>query len=510
FEPRVIERRNLIGRREAYQLVHQPQVMRDAIRARTRLIYDELMLLQMGLAIGKRLRDGKLTAPIVRIDKLLDERIRRRFPFELTGAQQRCIWELMHDMKSGRPMNRLLQGDVGSGKTSVALYAMLVCVANKLQSAILAPTEVLAEQHFYNISTALAGSNVQVELVSGKTRRTRKGSHLQSIAEGATHIAVGTQALLSGDVEFANLGLVVVDEQHKLGVRQRAMFRGKGTSPHYLVMTATPIPRTLALSYFADFDLSIVDELPPGRTPVATRWLRPEQAARAHEFVRSEVEQGRQAYIVLPQIDESGMDDTKGVTAEFKRLSEGPLASLRLGMLHGQLPTDEKQRVMSAFRAREFDVLVATTVIEVGVDVPNATEMLIESAERFGLSQLHQLRGRVGRGANKSHCILISAAQNDDAVERLNAMCRTNDGFEIAEIDMKLRGPGDFLGTRQHGLPALKIADITEELELLSDARDDALSILETDPQLSRPHHAALRRALLEKFGDALPLAQIG
>jgi ATP-dependent DNA helicase RecG len=473
-------------------------------------MYDELLLLQVGLAVSKRLRDGRLTAPVLQIDKLLDERIRRRFPFQLTGAQQRAIWEIVHDLKSGRPMNRLLQGDVGSGKTVVALYAMLVAIANKLQAAILAPTEVLAEQHFYNLSTALAGSSVHIGLFTARTRQKRKGEHFAALADGRIHLAVGTQALLTGDVEFANLGLVVVDEQHKLGVRQRATLRSKGLSPHYLVMTATPIPRTLALSYFADFDLSVIDELPPGRTPVQTRRLFSKQAAQAHEFIRQQVGEGRQAYVVLPQIDDNGLDDAKSVRSEFERLRKGPLDGLRVEMLHGQMPADEKQQVMERFRGGSVDVLVCTTVIEVGVDVPNATVMVIESAERFGLSQLHQLRGRVGRGAARSHCILISDADSEEALTRLNAMCQTNDGFEIAETDLKLRGPGDFLGTRQHGLPSLKLADITQELDLLHEARDDAQQILARDPQLRAPEHAVLRQAMLGQFGDALQLGQIG
>jgi ATP-dependent DNA helicase RecG len=506
----LLRRRALIERREAYRLIHQPANLREAAAARRRLMYDELLLLQVGLAISKRLRDGKLTAPIMHLDKLLDERIKRRLAFQLTTAQQRAAWEVARDLQSGSPMNRLLQGDVGSGKTSVALYAMLLSVANKLQSAMLAPTEVLAEQHFINIAAALEGSSVKVELFSSRTRRTKRGDHLRALADGSVHIAVGTQALLSGDVEFANLGLVVVDEQHKLGVRQRATLRSKGLSPHYLVMTATPIPRTLALSYFADFDVSILDELPPGRTPILTRWIRPEAADRAHAFIRDEVRKGRQCYVVLPQIEDNGLDDAKGVRSEYERLGKGPLAGLRLAMLHGQMPADEKQAVMRAFRAGEADVLVSTTVIEVGVDVPNATVMLIDSAERFGLSQLHQLRGRVGRGSEQSHCLLLSGATTEEATVRLNAMCRTSDGFEIAETDLKLRGPGDFLGTRQHGLPSLKLADITQELDLLHEAREDALLLLQRDPQLRDPRHAALRRSVIAQFGDALPLGQVG
>jgi ATP-dependent DNA helicase RecG len=406
-------------------------------------------------------------------------------------------------------MNRLLQGDVGSGKTVVALYAMLVGVANRLQSALLAPTEVLAEQHYLTLSNVLKESSVNVELFTGRTKRGAKEA-LKRLADGQIHIAVGTQALLQEDVEFANLGLVVVDEQHKLGVRQRGALKGKGMAPHYLVMTATPIPRTLALSYFADFDVSVIDELPPGRQPIRTRWVRPSQSDAAYGFVREQVKSGRQAYVVLPQIDDNGLDAAKSVLKEHKRLSEGPLKGLRLGVLHGQMATDEKHAVMTDFRDRRLDVLVATTVIEVGIDVPNATVMVIDNAERFGLSQLHQLRGRVGRGSERSHCVLISDAAGETSQARLKAMTSTNDGFEIAEMDLQLRGPGEFFGTRQHGLPEFKLADVTNEMELLQRAKEDALALLSSDPKLTTPDHRPLRAALAKQFAGTLDLAQIG
>jgi ATP-dependent DNA helicase RecG len=509
FPPDLLRKHALLGRREAYRAIHRPANLNEAMRARRRIVYDELMLMQLGLGIGKQMRDGRLTAPTMRLDKLLDERIRRRFPFELTRAQQSAIWEIARDLQSGLPMNRLLQGDVGSGKTVVALYAMLVGVANKLQSALLAPTEVLAEQHYLNITSALRGSSVNIELFTGRTKK-QGAAALKRLAGGEVHIAVGTQALIQRDVEFANLGLVVVDEQHKLGVRQRAILKGKGMAPHYLVMTATPIPRTLALSYFADFDVSVIDELPPGRQPIRTRWLRPGQADKAYGFVREQVAAGRQAYVVLPQIDDNGLDDAKSVVREHKRLSEGPLKGLRLAVLHGQMSTDEKHETMTAFRDGRLDVLVATTVIEVGIDVPNATVMLIDNAERFGLSQLHQLRGRVGRGSEQSHCVLISDATGETAAARLKAMTSTNDGFQIAEMDLALRGPGEFFGTRQHGLPEFKLADVTNEMELLQRAKEDALSLLAGDPKLARPEHRALRMALAKQFEGTLDLAQIG
>ena len=408
-------------------------------------------------------------------------------------------------------MNRLLQGDVGSGKTVVALYAMLTAVANKMQAAMLAPTEVLAAQHFLTLDKFLGGS--------GRPRRTadrptdEKGagrSGKADLADGTIHIAVGTQALLSEGVEFADLGLIVVDEQHKLGVEQRAHLRGKGHSPHYLVMTATPIPRTLALSYLADFDVSTIDELPPGRQPIETRHLKPEQGEQAYRFVRRQVEAGRQAYVVLPQIDEDGVSDAKSVKTHFEQLQKGPLEGLRLQMLHGQMKTAEKDAAMSAFRSGEADVLVATTVIEVGVDVPNATTMVIENAERFGLSQLHQLRGRVGRGGEQSYCVLISDTNSPGSKQRVEAMVATTDGFELAEIDLQLRGPGDFFGTRQHGLPSLRVADLSQEMDLLHDAREDALELLADSPRLDRPDLAPLRRALFQRYGERLQLALVG
>jgi ATP-dependent DNA helicase RecG len=510
FKPELLWKHDLLGRREAYRLIHTPADTAEAARARRRLVYDELMLMQLALGISKGLRGKAVTAPVMRIDKLLDERIRRRFPFTMTGAQERAVYAVARDAQSGQPMNRLLQGDVGSGKTVVALYAMLIAVANKLQAALLAPTEVLAEQHYLTLTRALGGSNVRIELFTHRTKKQSKGALAAGLNDGSVHIAVGTQALLGEDMEFANLGLVVVDEQHKLGVKQRGTLKSKGLSPHYLIMTATPIPRTLALSYFADFDVTTLDELPPGRVPIKTKWLPAPQAGQAYEFVRRQVGLGRQAYLIVPQIDQSGLDDAKSVLAEFKRLGTGPLAGVRLAMLHGQMSTDEKHAAMAAFRDRQTDVLIATTVVEVGVDVPNATVIVIDNADRFGLSQLHQLRGRVGRGTEASYCLLIADPPTEHARERLNAMVRTTDGFEIAEMDLKLRGPGEFFGTRQHGLPEFKLADITSELELLAQAKEDALAMLKADPRLTSPEFRHLRAVLLERFGETMALAQIG
>jgi ATP-dependent DNA helicase RecG len=402
-----------------------------------------------------------------------------------------------------------LQGDVGSGKTVVALYAMLVAVANKMQAALLAPTEVLAEQHFLTMRTLLAGSSVKIDLVTSRTRRQNRGAAEGRIAGGETHLAIGTQALLQEGIEFANLGVVIVDEQHRLGVRQRAALSNKGVSPHYLVMTATPIPRTLALSYFADFDVSAIEELPPGRKPIRTRCLRPGQAAEAWQFVCQQARAGRQSYIVVPQIEDDG-EDGKSVISRMRSLAAGPLKEIRLAALHGQMSTEDKERTMNEFREGKIDALVATTVIEVGIDVPNATVMVVDGAERFGLSQLHQLRGRVGRGPWPSDCILIADAATAGAEARLSAMLTTTSGFEIAEMDLRLRGPGEFFGTRQHGLPEFKIADLTSELDLLLTAKEDAQAILTADPKFQNSDHVHLRRALISKFGETLDLVRIG
>jgi ATP-dependent DNA helicase RecG len=509
FPAKLLARRKLMGRREAYRAIHQPVDRSQAIAARRRLVYDELMLMQIALATSHRLTMTKISAPILRIDKMLDARIRGRFPFQLTRGQDAAVWQIVTDLKSGRPMKRLLQGDVGSGKTVVALYAMLVAVANKMQAAILAPTEVLAEQHFLTLRSMLHGSKVEIDLVTSRTRPQNRGLVGHRIGEGITNIAVGTQAILQEGIEFANLGVVIVDEQHRLGVRQRAALNKKGDNPHYLVMTATPIPRTLALSYFADFDVSAIEELPPGRQPIRTRWIRPGKAEEAWQFVREEVRAGRQAYIVLPQIEGDG-DDAKSVIGRMKTLAAGPLKEIRLAPLHGQMATEEKEQAMSDFREGKIDALVATTVIEVGIDVPNATVIVIDGADRFGLAQLHQLRGRVGRGQWPSTCILLADPANPGAEARMTAMLSTTSGFEIAEMDLRLRGPGEFFGTRQHGLPEFKLADLTSEFDLLNLAKLDAQELVGEDPDLNREEYGPLRTAVRAKFGETLGAVKIG
>lgn len=509
FGQELLAKRQLMGRRQAYQTIHRPQTLREASAARRRLVYDELMLMQLGLALGKRARETDLQAAEMKIDRLLDERIRRRFPFQMTAAQTAAVREIVRDLQQKTPMHRLLQGDVGSGKTIVALYAMLVSVANRHQALLLAPTEILAEQHCLTIRQLLAGSNVRIELLTHEAKK-RGGTALrQALAAGEVHIAIGTQAILGEDVQLPSVGLVVVDEQHKLGVRQRSVLKGKGLSPHYLLMTATPIPRSLALSYFADFAITTIGELPPGRQPIKTNWYRGNESVMAYSLLKREVSAGRQGYVVVSKVEDGGDADLKSVQSHLEELQKGMLSGARLAMLHGQMHADEKQRIMLDFRDGKIDVLVATTVVEVGIDVPNATVMLIEDAGRFGLSQLHQLRGRVGRGTHASWCLLVGEPITEESSQRLETLVRTSSGFDIAEADLLLRGPGEFFGTRQHGLPEFKLADISGELEMLKLTREDAMELLAADPRLQRPEHAALRAALLREIGDDLELVGV-
>ncbi|MCI0498188.1 MAG: ATP-dependent DNA helicase RecG, partial [Planctomycetales bacterium] len=514
FGAALLKKNELMSRQAAYRQVHNPDDEDTLAAARRRLKYDELFLMQAGLALKRHhVQHGAPSVPM-RCDEAIDHRIRQRFPFILTEDQETVIAEVMADMAKSVPMNRLLQGDVGSGKTVVALYAALVAVANKTQAAIMAPTEILARQHFAGIERFLEGSRVRRELIVGGLTGKARQDVLNRIKAGEVDIAVGTVALLEGDIEFANLGLAVIDEQHKFGVHQRAGLR-KGRSPHCLVMTATPIPRTLAMTAFGDLDVSVIKHSPPGRGEVITRWVQPPNRRDAMEFIRQRLKARKQAYFVYPRIDafsdtDNPNGDIKAAVEEHRYLKEEVFSEFKVGLLHGQMPSAEKEQVMDAFRAGKLDVLVSTVVIEVGVDVPNATVMVIENANRFGLAQLHQLRGRIGRGQSKSYCLLFAETDDEAAVSRLQMMTRSRDGFEIAEHDLRLRGPGELFSARQHGLPDLKIANIVDDFDLLNLARRDAFALIQDDPTLTAPQQAAIRQELIRRFGTKLGLSDVG
>jgi ATP-dependent DNA helicase RecG len=418
--------------------------------------------------------------------------LERTLPFSFTNAQRRAIREILGDLGKTRAMCRLLQGDVGSGKTVVAAAALLAAASNGYQGAMLAPTEILAEQHYRGVSALLAPFGLKVVLLTGSQRAKERAAARDALLNGEAAVAVGTHALIQEDVAFKALGLVVVDEQHRFGVEQREALRQKGYNPHMLVMTATPIPRTLALTLYGDLDVSALDEMPAGRQPIITRWRAGAQRAEANRLIEEQVAEGRQAYIICPLVEESEALEAKSAVKEYERLRTEVFPNLRLGLVHGQLKPSEKERVMRAFRDGAIDVLVATAVVEVGVDVPNATVMVIEDAERFGLSQLHQFRGRVGRGSEQSYCYLLSQGESPTARERLSVMERTTDGFVLAEEDLRLRGPGDFFGTRQSGLPELKVAKLADT-KLLVEARQQAEWLWQRDPYLRELAHAPLR-----------------
>src|SRR5262249_20411325 len=440
----------------------------------------------------------------------IDTRIRRLLPFTLTNDQDHAIREICADLAGKRPMQRLLQADVGAGKTAVAVYAMLVAVANKHQAALMAPTEVLARQHADTLRRSLAHSRVRRALLTGALTPAQRRQLLDDLAAGNLDLVVGTQALVSEDVRFARLGLVVIDEQHKFGVNQRARMRRPGVDPHYLVMTATPIPRTIALTVFGDLDCSMIHQLPPGRQPLVTRLVNETQRDKVYEKLREEFRQGRQAFVVCPLVDESERLDLTSAEQHYRELKDGPFRDWKVGLLHGRMAEEEKDAVMREFRERRLDLLVSTMVVEVGVDVPNATCMVIEHAERFGLSQLHQLRGRVSRGTVGGHCVLFANPTTTESRERLRAFTRTTDGFALAEQDARLRGLGEFFGTRQHGLGELRFGDLLADRDLLQIARRDAFGLVADDPGLSRPEHGLLRQAVLERYGRTLDLAAVG
>ena len=515
----LLESHHLMDRAEALRQIHFPATFEALNEANRRLAFEELFTLSLGLTLLRR-RKEHLNAPCCPVPV---EDFFPLLPFAMTSAQKRAVKEICADLKSGRPMNRLVQGDVGSGKTAVAAACAYMVCKSGWQAAMMAPTELLAQQHFRTLSRLLAPAGITVGLLTGSLKPSEKKGMHAALAAGEIDFVVGTHALLSKGVAFARLGLIITDEQHRFGVEQRAALaakantpgdppmKGEPRSPHVLVMSATPIPRTLALIVYGDLDVSILDELPPGRTPVETYLIGEDKRARMYRFVRKLVGEGRQVYMVCPAVEESEAADDeaegqtrdlKAVTQYARELQNQVFSDLHVAFLHGKMKTAEKDAIMSAFSAGDIDVLVSTTVIEVGVDVPNAALMVIENAERFGLSQLHQLRGRVGRGSHQSYCVLMSASRKEDSRARLKTLCATNDGFRIAEEDLKLRGPGDFFGARQHGLPALKVADLSLDLRLLKEAQAAAEELLQKDPALSLPEQRPLRGQVARMFEE--------
>ncbi len=503
-------RRRLSALPDAVRAIHFPQTEENLAAARRRLVFDDFFLLQLGLAILRHREERARGIPIAPPGDLV-ARLRRALPFTLTRAQERVWEEIRRDLAVPHPMNRLLEGDVGSGKTVVAALAILTAVEAGCQAAVMAPTEILAEQHLLTLRQWLPPLDVPVELLTSAIKGRERQVLLDGAKSGEIPCLVGTHALIQEGVEFRRLGLAVVDEQHRFGVVQRATLREKGDNPHVLVMTATPIPRTLALTLYGDLDVSVINEMPPGRQPIVTV-ARPEGArAQIYAFLRQQIKEGRQVYVVCPLVEESEVMDLKAATEMAERLKMEIFPDLKVGLLHGRLSFAEKEAVMRAFKDGQTHILVSTTVIEVGIDVPNAAVMLVEHAERFGLSQLHQLRGRVGRGPWKSYCILLeSGTLSAEARRRMDAMTETQDGFRIAEVDLELRGTGLFFGTSQSGHSDLRVADLLLDRGILEEARPEAFALVAADPDLRHPEHRVLRKALLARWRGKLDLASVG
>lgn len=510
----IVRRHSLLPLGGALTEVHFPAEESDLAKlnaadtgAHRTLVFDELFFLELGLALK---REGGTLEPGIsfQVTHRYTRELSKLLPFTLTAAQRRVLSEIKADMMAPHPMHRLVQGDVGSGKTVVALMSALVAVENDYQVAIMAPTEILAEQHFLNIHRWCEALGVKVTLLTAGLKGKAKALALAEVASGAARIVIGTHAVIQEKVEFSRLGLGIVDEQHRFGVIQRGILKKKGDNPDILVMTATPIPRTLAMTVFGDLSLSVIDELPPGRTPIDTRVCFESRRSQVYGIIRDEVRGGRQAYIIYPLVEETEKSDLKAATQMAEHLQREIFPDLNVGLLHGRMKPEEKEAVMRSFKERELGILVATTVIEVGIDVPNATVMVIEHAERFGLSQLHQLRGRVGRGSGKSRCILMASGKlSEDGEKRLRAMAETTDGFKIAEVDLEIRGPGDFLGTRQAGIPDFRVANILRDGRILEQARSEAFALMERDPRLES--HPRLKEELLQRWFGRLELAGI-
>lgn len=500
----------LLPIREALPKIHFPANRDELEQAKRRFVYQELFVMQLALAVRRQENVVGIAAKPMPPSAKIDARIRRLFPFPLTEGQTQAVEEIAADMARPQPMNRLLQGDVGSGKTAVAVYAMLLAVAHGSQAAIMSPTEILARQHYETLSRLLAKSQVKIGLLVGGMRESERSALLAAVASGEVGIVVGTQAFVQSDVQFSDLGLVVIDEQHKFGVKQRAMLKRSAAAPHYLVMTATPIPRSVGMTIYGDLDLTTLQEMPPGRQAVHTYLPPPSDHERWWEFYRKKLREGRQGYVITPLVEGSEAVQAANLEETFEALANGELEEFRLGLIHGRMNSDEKDTAMEQFRSGETQVLCATSIVEVGVDVPNATLMSVLAAERFGLAQLHQLRGRIGRGSHPGFCCLFADPQSTESRERLEAFIKTNDGFELAEIDFRLRGPGDLFGTRQHGLPPMYIADLIRDQSLLEEARRDAQILVEQDPGLAQADHALLRKKVLARYGQALDLGDVG
>ena len=496
----MLKKYRLLSKADAVRAIHCPATEEEAFAARRRLIYEELLVLQLGIGRMKNHGAASTGAPMKKADAAP---CWESLPFSPTGAQRRAVEEILTDMSGETSMNRLLQGDVGSGKTLVAAAAIWACIRAGYQAALLAPTEILASQHAENLNRLLSPFGMRVALLTGGMKAAARRTTLAAIRDDEADLIVGTHAILSEGVAFARLGLAVVDEQHRFGVRQRGLLAEKAANPHLLVMSATPIPRTLGLLMYGDLDISILDELPPGRKPVKTRCITGKKRADLYGFLDREIDSGRQVYIVCPAIEDAGGSGLNAVKSYYEDIAKAYLPDRRVGLMHGKLKPKEKAEVMDDFKSGRLDALVSTTVIEVGVDVPNATVMVIENAERYGLSALHQLRGRVGRGAAESWCFLVSDNASESVQKRLKFLCSTSDGFAVAQYDLETRGPGDFFGSRQHGLPTLQIADLMNDTRTLHAAQSEAVALLAEDPLLERPEHALLARQVEQMFDKA-------
>ncbi len=508
FPARLLDKYNLVTRQEALWKLHDPPVDQSQefaqlrSTAHRRIIFEEFFWLELYLA-AKKAGLQREAGIALEAKQVLTEKLLKSLPFEMTGAQKRSFQEIETDLKKPHPMHRLIQGDVGSGKTLVAFLAAVMVSENGYQTCLMAPTEILAEQHLQNAQKVLTPLGVGVALLTGRTKASERTQILLKLESGDIQVLIGTHALIEEWVKFKNLALIIIDEQHRFGVQQRGKLKEKGMSPHFLVMTATPIPRTLAMTVYGDLEVSVIDEMPPGRMPIQTRAVFENKRPEALKFLGDQIAKGRQAYVVYPLVDESEKIDLKNAVEEFQKLRLH-FSELSIGLLHGQMKPLEKEQVMDQFRQGQIQILVSTTVIEVGVDVPNANLMIIEHAERFGLSQLHQLRGRVGRGQHKSFCVLIMGnAVSEEARTRTRFMEETNDGFKIAEFDLEMRGPGEFLGTRQSGLPGFQMANLVRDVLILQESRQAAFEILEKDPQLVEPQHQLLKQELLRAHGPA-------